>query len=100
MATGIEQLRQDVQRVVEEIENLAKEATAAVGDGGDQGTQRLKTMVMRARERFGDLEKRIAGDVTRAGQATDQYVRNNAWTSIATAAGVAFLLGIVLGRRD
>jgi ElaB/YqjD/DUF883 family membrane-anchored ribosome-binding protein len=100
MTTGIEQLREDFQRVIIDIENLAKEAASAVGDGGEQGTQNLKTIVTRARRRLGDYEKTITGDVTRAGQAAGQYVRNNVWTSVAAAASVALLLGMIVGRRD
>ena len=46
--------------------------------------------------------KRQAGEKARsAGQAADEYVRDNTWTTVAVAAILGCVLGYILsGRRD
>ncbi len=52
-------------------------------------------------DKLQDWQKR-AGDTARnVGQATDQYIRENTWTSLAIAAVVGCVLGMLLARsRD
>ncbi|MEM1059488.1 MAG: DUF883 domain-containing protein [Verrucomicrobiota bacterium] len=37
--------------------------------------------------------------VLKAGKATDVYVRENPWAIVGAAAGIGFLLGLLIGRR-
>lgn len=46
-----------------------------------------------ARGKFQEWQQRATDTARKAGQATDQYVRENAWTTLAMAA----LLGCVVG---
>ena len=51
--------------------------------------------------KFQDLQKRASETARNVGEATDQYVRENTWTTI----GIAAVLGCVVGyflatRRD
>jgi ElaB/YqjD/DUF883 family membrane-anchored ribosome-binding protein len=34
-----------------------------------------------------------------AAQATDRYVKENAWTAIGVSAGIGLIIGILVGRR-
>lgn len=42
--------------------------------------------------RIGDTAKNVSG-------ATDRYVRGNTWTSIALAAVVGCVIGVLIGRQ-
>jgi ElaB/YqjD/DUF883 family membrane-anchored ribosome-binding protein len=50
-------------------------------------------------DRFQDLEKRAVETARNVGKATDEYVHENVWTTIALAAVVGCVVGYVLARR-
>jgi ElaB/YqjD/DUF883 family membrane-anchored ribosome-binding protein len=50
-------------------------------------------------DRIQDWEKRAAETARNVGQATDEYVHENVWTTIALAAVVGCVVGYVLARR-
>jgi ElaB/YqjD/DUF883 family membrane-anchored ribosome-binding protein len=50
-------------------------------------------------DKFQDWQKRATQTARNVGQATDQYVRENTWTTIAMAAVVGCVLGYLLASR-
>jgi ElaB/YqjD/DUF883 family membrane-anchored ribosome-binding protein len=94
-----ERLLDDLRRVMTEIETLVADAAGQAGDSASVVEQGLQTRLRHVRGRLGDLEKTIKRDVQQGARAADQYVRENAWTSVAGAAAVAFVLGVLVGRR-
>ena len=57
---------------------------------------------MNAREmtgKFQDWQKRAGERARDLSQATDEYVRENTWTTVAIAAVVGCLLGYLLASR-
>jgi hypothetical protein len=57
----------------------------------------MKTQEMT--NRIHDIQKRIGDTAKNVGTATDGYVHENAWKSVALAAAVGCLLGFLLGHR-
>jgi ElaB/YqjD/DUF883 family membrane-anchored ribosome-binding protein len=52
-------------------------------------------------DRLQDWQKRAGEKARNAGQAADDYVRENPWTTVAFAAILGCVLGYILsGRRD
>lgn len=52
-------------------------------------------------DKLQDWQKRAGETAKNVGQATDQYVRDNTWTSIAVVALVGCVVGYLIGRsRD
>jgi ElaB/YqjD/DUF883 family membrane-anchored ribosome-binding protein len=52
-------------------------------------------------EKVQDWQKRATEAARNAGQATDQYVRENTWRTMAFAAIIGCVVGYLLaGRRD
>jgi len=57
---------------------------------------------LKANEIRANVEQRYAQGrehVIKASKATDEYVRANPWAVVGAAAGVGFLLGLLIGRR-
>ena len=52
-----------------------------------------------AKDRLADAEAAIVDTGKKAVRATDDYVHENPWQSVGVAAGVAFLLGLLVSRR-
>jgi ElaB/YqjD/DUF883 family membrane-anchored ribosome-binding protein len=100
MASGAERLLEDLQHVMTEIEDLVKESASTAGDGAGDAMHRLQSILIRTRDRFGELERMFKSDVQRGAHAADRYMHENTWKVIATAAGTAFVLGVLLGRRN
>ena len=51
-------------------------------------------------EKLQDWQKRASETVRNAGQATNEYVHENTWTSIALGAVIGCLIGFLLARRN
>ena len=51
-------------------------------------------------EKVQDWQKRLSETARNVGHATDEYVRENAWTSIALGAVLGCLIGFLLARRN
>ncbi|UTH72634.1 YqjD family protein [Chromobacterium sp. IIBBL 290-4] len=94
-----EQLLDDVRQVLASTEELI-DATA--DDGSQQSRElrkRLADKLSVAKVRLIDAEQAVVGKAKEAAKATDQYVHENPWKSIGIAAGVGFLLGMLVSRR-
>ncbi|AUH50077.1 DUF883 domain-containing protein [Chromobacterium sp. ATCC 53434] len=94
-----EQLLDDVRQVLNSTEELINSAV-------DDGTQHSKELRKRLTDKLGtakaklrDAEHAVVGKAKEAAKVTDQYVHDNPWKSIGIAAGVAFLLGMLVSRR-
>ncbi|XLM20062.1 DUF883 domain-containing protein, partial [Chromobacterium piscinae] len=72
----------------------------------DDGSAHAKELRKRLAEKLGtakiklrDAEVAVVGKAKEAAKVTDDYVHENPWKSIGIAAGVAFLLGMLVSRR-
>ncbi len=89
----------DLKTVLSDAEELLRLTAAdASGKLGDV-RERMGEHVDAARARLSDAEAIVRERTREAAKATDVYVRENPWQSIGIAAGAAFLLGLLAGRR-
>ena len=51
-------------------------------------------------EQLHELGERISETARKVSQATNDYVQDNPWKTIAIAAGVGFLIGMMVMRGD
>jgi ElaB/YqjD/DUF883 family membrane-anchored ribosome-binding protein len=66
---------------------------------GEAG-EKLSARLAEARERLEAVEDRVMTDVKRSARGADRLVRDNPWPAIGIAAAAAFLLGVLLSRRN
>jgi ElaB/YqjD/DUF883 family membrane-anchored ribosome-binding protein len=94
-----EQLLDDVRQVLASTEELID---ATVDDGSAHSKElrkRLAEKLGTAKIKLRDAEQVVVGKAKEAVKVTDDYVHENPWKSIGIAAGVAFLLGMLVSRR-
>ncbi|OWY38772.1 hypothetical protein CEK28_11830 [Xenophilus sp. AP218F] len=93
-----EQLLDDVRQVLASTEELLD----AADDGSAQGKElrrKVGEKLKVAKTKLLEAEQAVVGKAKVAAKATDQYVHDNPWKSIGIAAGVGFLLGMLVSRR-
>lgn len=98
-AASVDRLKDDVRQVIADFEALLKATAGEAGDRVSEVRHRAERTLHQARTRLEDLEDDTLEKARRAAGDADRYVRDNPWQSIAVAAGVAFLLGVLVSRR-
>ncbi|BCL77322.1 membrane protein [Jeongeupia sp. HS-3] len=94
-----EVLLDDLRNVLAETESMLKEVA---GDGSEQGRalrEKIAANLSTAKQKLVETERLVADKAKVAAKATDTYVHENPWTAIGAAAGVAFVLGLLISRR-
>lgn len=96
---GTEKFFADLKAVVESAEELLHATAGHAGEHVASARERAQEKLRAAREHLGELEESVIADARARAQAADGYVRENPWRSIGVAAGLAFALGVLMGRR-
>ena len=92
-----DKLVEDFNAVTADIEELLKAIASAGGEKAQALRADLDRNLQAAREQFNRLEERAREGTRAAAIQADEYVHENPWQSIALAAGIAALAGIVVG---
>lgn len=94
-----DKLMKDVRAVLADAQDFLKASATQSGEKLSAARVKAEESLQVARARLDEIEKQLREQGRVAAKATDDYVRENPWTSIGIAAGVGVLLGLVLGRR-
>lgn len=94
-----DKLVSDFKAVVADTEELLKLTAGQAGDKVADVRVRLTDKLTSAKYKLQDLEAAVVQKTKAAARATDDYVHDNPWKSVGVAAGVGFLLGLLVNRR-
>lgn len=94
-----DRLLEDLRQVVEDTEALLRATAGQAGERAQEARGRAEESLRQARARLEGLEEEVVGRAKDAARQADRYVRDNPWQSIGIAAGVAFVLGLLVSRR-
>jgi ElaB/YqjD/DUF883 family membrane-anchored ribosome-binding protein len=86
----------DLRSLVTDAERLLDESTGA--DEAGNGSA-LRERFEAVQERFSDLYSGAKKRIIDGGKRTDKTIRENPYQSLAITAGVALLVGVLIGRR-
>ena len=89
----------DFKAVVSDAEELLKATASQTGERAQAARARIEESLGEARERLATLQADLLDRSKVAARATNQLVHENPWQSVAVAAGIGFLLGLITGRR-
>ena len=101
MSTDVtkDKLVADLKLVVSDAEELLRATAAQAGEKAAVARERIQASLASAKEKLGEAERAALAKAKEAAKATDEYVHDNPWKAVGIAAGVGFVLGILIGRR-
>jgi ElaB/YqjD/DUF883 family membrane-anchored ribosome-binding protein len=94
-----DRLMSDLRAVLEDAEALLTATAGQAGEKIQRARERATETVRVARERLTDAQEQVVKQAKVAAKETDNYVRENPWQAVGIAAGVAFIIGVLVSRR-
>ena len=95
---------QTPKELLNDLHTLVAEAEKMMGDSISEHTAEavgaLRERFDAAQERFADIYEGAKTRVVAGAKCTDAAIRANPYQSLAIAAGVGLLVGVLLGRRS
>jgi ElaB/YqjD/DUF883 family membrane-anchored ribosome-binding protein len=94
-----DKLLADLRLVVSDAEELLKITAGQAGDKVAAVREKVQRGLEQAKTKLVEAEHKAVESTKAAARATDVYVHENPWKSVGIAAGVGFLVGLLVGRR-
>lgn len=94
-----EQLSTDVQKAIRSAEDMFHQAASAGGEKATELRERAMEQLRVLREKLHDAQDTVVAKSRAAARATDDFVHDNPWKSIATAGAIGVVVGLLLNRR-
>jgi ElaB/YqjD/DUF883 family membrane-anchored ribosome-binding protein len=94
-----DQLVADLKTVMQDAEALLKATSTLTGEKIQEVRARAEESLRQAQTRLTEVEQEAMRRAREIAEAADEYVHENPWQSVAVAAGVGLVLGLLLGRR-
>src|SRR5579859_5207300 len=94
-----QRLTADFKAIIADGEELLHATAGQVGEKAGVVRERIQQKLRVAKEKLDGVETGIVNRTRAAAWATDDYVHAHPWTATGIAAGVGFLLGMLISRR-
>ena len=98
-AVSKEKLAQDLKIVISDAEDLLRATASQAGDKVAAAREKIQDSLHRAKLKLAEVEDVIVDKGRQAARATDEYVHDNPWRAVGIAAGIGFIIGLLIGRR-
>lgn len=89
----------DMKIVLGDAEELLRATASQAGDKFSELRGRMQDNLASARASLANAQAAAIDKAKQVGHATDDYVHDNPWRSVGIAAGVGFIVGLLIGRR-
>lgn len=89
----------DMKVVVADAEELLRVTASQAGEKVTELRGKIQDHLATARASLAEAQVAVVDKAKQVGHATDDYVHDNPWRSVGVAAGMAFIVGLLIGRR-
>ena len=89
----------DVKVVIADAEELLRATAGQAGDKIAEARAKVQDHLNNAKAPLADAQAAVVDRAKAVGHATDDYVHDNPWRSVGVAAGIGFIVGLLIGRR-
>jgi ElaB/YqjD/DUF883 family membrane-anchored ribosome-binding protein len=89
----------DMKALVRDAQSLLSAATALTGNKAEELRERGMELLDQALGKAGRYQDQAVVRGKELARTADVYVKDNPWRTVAVAAGVGLLLGVILGRK-
>lgn len=94
-----DQLMNDLKSVISDAEGWLRSGTALTGEDLKAAKEKFERTLINAKDDLMRYQDAVVEKTKEAAKATDEYVHDNPWKSIAIGAGIGLLLGVAISRR-
>ena len=89
----------DLKVLVGDTEELLRATAGQAGEKIAVARERIEASLGVYKEKLIDAERALLEKTKQAARATDEYVHEHPWQAVGVAAGIGFLLGMLVSRR-
>jgi ElaB/YqjD/DUF883 family membrane-anchored ribosome-binding protein len=107
VAESVAAAREKFSRLSDDVQHRYRQASKDLRRGAERAGKEVRKSADAARETYRDAAdkvqksyKRTRSEVKRIGRDVGEYVRENPGKAVLIAAGIGFLVGLVVRRRD
>jgi ElaB/YqjD/DUF883 family membrane-anchored ribosome-binding protein len=93
-----DQLMNDLKTVIQDAESWLRNSSLT-GDDLKAAKEKFERTLVSAKADLLHYQEIVVEKTKEAAKATDEYVHENPWRSIAIGAGIGLLLGVAIARR-
>jgi ElaB/YqjD/DUF883 family membrane-anchored ribosome-binding protein len=94
-----EKLVADLKVLIADSEELLRASAGQAGEKMAAARERIQASIASMRVKLVEAEKVLLEKTKQAAKATDAYVHEHPWKAVGIAAGVGFVLGLLISRR-
>ena len=94
-----EKLMQDLRAVLADAEELLQATANQAGEHASSVRGRIQESLAAAKAGLAAEELMVVEKAKEAAKVADEYVHENPWESVAIAAGVGLIIGMLISRR-
>jgi len=98
-AVGKERITQDIKAVISDAEELLRATASQAGDQIAAARERIQDSLYRAKVKLAEVEGIVVDSTREVARAADEYVHDHPWRAVGIAAGVGFVVGLLVSRR-
>ena len=98
-AAARQKLAEDFKALATDTEELLRATANQTGERVSAARARVEDRLREAKEAAEEFRDDVVAQTRAAAQVADRTVRSHPWESVAVAAGIGFLLGMLSARR-